>query len=138
MNVGDSTELGGYTFRLAALRPFRGSNYQGVRADVEVTRGTRSLATIHPEKRLYVVQNMPMTEAALDIGLLRHLYVSLGDPIGEGTWTLRIYVKPLIGWIWGGCLLMGLGGLLAALDRRYRLAAGARARAAPEAASAPG
>ena len=84
MNVGDTTELGDYTFKLAALRKLTGPNYEGVRATVEVLRESRSLTTIHPEKRLYVVQNMPMTEAGLDMGVLRHPYVSLGNPVGDG------------------------------------------------------
>jgi cytochrome c-type biogenesis protein CcmF len=70
---------------------------------------------------------MPMTETALDIGPWRHLYISMGDDLGNGTWTVRIYVKPFVGWIWGGCLLMALGGALAALDRRYRVSSGGRA-----------
>jgi cytochrome c-type biogenesis protein CcmF len=75
-----------------------------------------------PEKRLYKVQQMPMTEAAIDTGLLRDLYVSLGEPIDARTWTLRVYHKPFVDWIWGGCLLMACGGLLAVSDRRYRVA----------------
>jgi cytochrome c-type biogenesis protein CcmF len=82
---------------------------------------------MHPEKRVYTVQTMPMTEAAIDTGLTRDLYVSLGEPLDDGAWSVRIYYKPFVDWIWGGCLLMALGGLLAVSDRRYRLAP-ARAR----------
>lgn len=77
---------------------------------------------MYPEKRLYSVQNQMMTEAAIDSGLLRDLYVSLGEPLEDGAWSVRLYHKPLIDWIWGGCLTMALGGLLAISDRRYRLA----------------
>jgi cytochrome c-type biogenesis protein CcmF len=122
MGVGDTAHLSGYTFQLAALDSIRGPNYESVRASVEVTKGGERVATLRPEKRFYTVQKMPMTETALDLGPWRHLYLSMGEAIGEGTWTLRIYVKPFVGWIWGGCLLMGLGGALAALDRRYRVA----------------
>jgi cytochrome c-type biogenesis protein CcmF len=122
MSVGDTAHLSGYAFQLAALDSIRGPNYESVRASVEVTKGGERVATLRPEKRLYTVQKMPMTETALDLGPWRHLYLSMGEAIGEGAWTMRIYVKPFVGWIWGGCLLMGLGGALAALDRRYRVA----------------
>ena len=75
---------------------------------------------MHPERRVYKVQNNPMTEAAIDTGFARDLYVSLGDPLGAGAWLVRVQHKPFIDWIWGGCLIMALGGLLAASDRRYR------------------
>jgi cytochrome c-type biogenesis protein CcmF len=129
MTLGESTQLAGYTFRLSALADARGPNYEAVRATVDVLKDSEQVATLFPEKRFYVVQKMPMTEAALDVGFLRHLYVSLGEPVAASTWTLRIYVKPLVGWIWGGCLLMALGGALAALDRRYRFSTRSRAAA---------
>ncbi len=125
MEVGDTAHLHGYTFRFTAINAVKGPNYTAERGTIEVTRGTESVVTLNPEKRLYIVQNMPMTEAAIDAGFTRHLYVALGDSITPTTWVVRIYHKPFIGWIWGGCLLMGIGGLLAAFDRRYR----ARARA---------
>ncbi len=73
-----------------------------------------------PEKRAYNVSNMPMTEADIDTGLFADLYVSLGEPVDNGAWSVRIYFKPFISWIWGGCAIMALGGLLALADRRYR------------------
>jgi cytochrome c-type biogenesis protein CcmF len=81
---------------------------------------------MRPEKRVYRVQQNPMTEAAIDTGFTRDLYVALGEPVESGAWIVRVYVKPFIDWIWGGCLLMALGGLLAVTDRRYR-----RKQAAP-------
>jgi cytochrome c-type biogenesis protein CcmF len=75
---------------------------------------------LHPERRVYTVQNSTMTEAAISTGPLRDLYVSLGDPLGPGAWLVKVQLKPFISWIWGGCLIMALGGLLAASDRRYR------------------
>ena len=77
---------------------------------------------LYPERRIYTVQEMPMTEAAIDPGLTRDLYVALGDPVGGGAWIVRVQYKPFVDWIWGGCLIMALGGLLAASDRRYRFA----------------
>jgi cytochrome c-type biogenesis protein CcmF len=134
MDVGDTAHLHGYTFRFASIDAVKGPNYSADRGTIEVTRGAEPLVILHPEKRLYTVQNMPMTEAAIDAGLTRHLYVALGDAITPTSWVVRIYHKPFISWIWGGCLMMGIGGLLAAFDRRYR----ARARAGAAQAAAAG
>jgi cytochrome c-type biogenesis protein CcmF len=92
---------------------------------------------MHPEKRLYKVQGMPMTEAAIDTGLFRDLYVSLGEMLDDKTWTVRVYHKPFVDWIWGGAFIMGLGGLLALSDRRYRVPVKAVDLAALAAPSAP-
>ena len=97
------------------------ANYKATRGTIEITRDGKPVSTLNPEKRLYTVQNMPMTEAAIDYGVTRHLYVALGEPISPKVWIVRLYYKPFISWIWGGCLLMGFGGLLAAIDRRYRV-----------------
>ena len=138
MTIGDTTELAGFTFKLAAIKDVTGPNYVAARGSVDVLKGGSPVTLLEPEKRLYTVQNMPMTEAAIDAGLWRHLYVSLGEEVGARAWTLRIYHKPLISWIWAGCLLMALGGGLAALDRRYRVGArNASANTAGPAQSAP-
>jgi cytochrome c-type biogenesis protein CcmF len=118
---GETVTLGGYAFRFDGVKEVEGPNYSAVRAAVTVTKDGAAVARLSPEKRVYQVQRNPMTEAAIDYGLTRHLYVSLGEPVGDDAWTLRIHIKPFIGWIWGGCLLMGLGGILAAADRRYRV-----------------
>jgi cytochrome c-type biogenesis protein CcmF len=123
MEVGDSAQLAGYAFRLVAIDNVKGPNYSATRGTVEITRGGSLVTTLKPEKRLYTVQNMPMTEAAIDYGATRHLYVALGEPIGPKVWIVRLYYKPFISWIWVGCLMMGFGGLLAAIDRRYRIKA---------------
>ena len=87
------------------------------------------LKTMHPEKRTYFSSQMPMTEAAIDAGFTRDVYVSLGEPLDNtGAWSVRVYYKPFVDWIWGGCLLMGLGGFIAMTDRRYRLRAKAGAQ----------
>jgi cytochrome c-type biogenesis protein CcmF len=123
MEVGDSSQLAGYVFRLVDIKDVKGPNYVATRGTIDITRDGSPVTTLEPEKRLYTVQNMPMTEAAIDAGLTRHLYVALGEPINPKVWIVRLYYKPYIGWIWGGCLLMAFGGLLAAIDRRYRVKA---------------
>ncbi len=126
MAPGDTVSVGGYTFRFNGVQAQRGPNYQALVGDVDLLRDGQVLRQLKPEKRNYVASSMPMTEAAIDSGFLRDVYVSLGEPIDrgrpEGDWAVRVYHKPFVGWIWGGCLLMSLGGLLAASDRRYRLA----------------
>jgi cytochrome c-type biogenesis protein CcmF len=120
MTVGDSTTVKGYTFTFKGTSELEGPNYDAVRGLVEVSREGRKRFDMTPEKRVYRVQQNPMTEAAIDVGLTRDLYVSLGEPVEGDAWIVRVYVKPFIDWIWGGCLLMALGGLLAVTDRRYR------------------
>jgi cytochrome c-type biogenesis protein CcmF len=123
MAPGDTTELSGYVFAFREARDVRGPNYDAVQALVEVSRGGEVVAVLRPEKRVYRVQKTPMTEAAIDPGPTRDLYVSLGEPVDEGrAWVVRVMVKPFVDWIWGGCVLMALGGALAASDRRYRAA----------------
>ena len=123
MSFGEHVDVAGYRFTLRGVQEVSGPNYVAARGDVEVRRvegGTPF--TMAPEKRLYKVQQMPMTEAAIDSGLTRDLYVSLGEALDEKTWTVRVYHKPFIDWIWGGAFVMALGGLLALSDRRYRVA----------------
>jgi cytochrome c-type biogenesis protein CcmF len=122
MEVGDTVTIGGYGFRFDGVTEISGSNYQGMRGRIAVSRDSMPYSIMHPEKRVYIVSRTAMTEADIDTGLFRDLYVSLGEPVGGTAWTVRIYHKPFIDWIWGGAALMALGGLLAASDRRYRLA----------------
>jgi cytochrome c-type biogenesis protein CcmF len=102
----------------------QGPNYVAAQGMVKVTAegSDKTIVEMFPEKRVYRVQRNPMTEAAITTGLMRDLYVSLGEPTdaAQSTWIVRIYVKPFVDWIWGGCFIMALGGLLAATDRRYR------------------
>ena len=128
MVPGDTVTLAGYTFKFDGVRDVKGPNYVAARATMHVTREGRDVGVLYPEKRVYTVQQQPMTEAAIDTGLARDLYVSLGDPLAGGAWLVRVQHKPFIVWIWGGCVLMALGGALAASDRRYRVGA----RASPE------
>ncbi len=123
MDVGDTVTIGEYSFRFLGTRDITGPNYRGTRGEVEVTKAGRLVERLYPEKRVYHAQQMPMTEAAIDTGFFGDLYVSLGDPVEGNAWTVRVYAKPFVTWIWGGAFLMALGGFLAISDRRYRFAA---------------
>jgi cytochrome c-type biogenesis protein CcmF len=97
-------------------------NYVAQQAFVTVSHNGEQVAKLEPQKRVYKVQTMPMTEAAIDAGLFRDLFVAIGEPLGnQGAWSLRIYYKSFIRWIWLGAIFMGVGGLCAACDRRYRI-----------------
>ncbi len=126
VTTGDSFDLSGYTLTLTDVRSEDGPNYEATIGDVTLARGDRVISILNPEKRYYQVADMPTTEAAIDIGFLRDVYVVIGDPQDGGGWAMRSYYKPLANWIWGGALLMALGGGLSLSDRRYRVAAGAR------------
>jgi cytochrome c-type biogenesis protein CcmF len=122
MEPGDTVQVGGYGFRLVGVKSAPGPNYRASVGTVELSRDGKVVKTMHPEKRNYFSSQMPMTEAAIDAGFTRDVYVSLGEPLDNaGAWSVRVYYKPFVDWIWGGCLLMGLGGIIAMLDRRYRL-----------------
>jgi cytochrome c-type biogenesis protein CcmF len=121
-------EVAGYVFTYRGVREVQGPNYVAAQGLVEVTREGKPVVTMRPEKRIYRVQQNPMTEAAINIGFTRDLYVSLGESVGGQAWIVRVYYKPFVDWIWGGCLLMALGGVLAATDRRYRVASRERTR----------
>lgn len=127
---GESYQLAGYDFVFRGARGLRGPNYQANQGLVEISRNGAPVATLFPEKRDYR-SGMPMTEAGIDAGLFRDLFVALGEPLGdEGAWSLRVKYMPFVRWIWLGGLLMALGGILAASDRRYfRLARRSRATA---------
>jgi len=133
MEVGDTVTAGGYVFQLKKITDVQGPNYIAARAEMEVSRNGKLTTVLYPEKRSYTASQNVMTETAIDTGLLRDLYVSLGDPIGGQVWSVRIYYKPFVDWIWGGAVLMALGGGLAVSDRRYALAA-RKQRAALESA----
>ena len=106
----------GYTFRFNGVRQEKGPNYMALVGDIDLFNNDKRVRKMHPEKRNYVSGSMPMTEAAIDTGLLRDVYISLGEPIDksrpDGAWAVRVYHKPFVDWIWGGCVLMAVGGLL--------------------------
>jgi cytochrome c-type biogenesis protein CcmF len=136
MSPGDTVELGGHSFRLDGVKDVEGPNYVAARATIAVTKDGRTVTMLYPERRFYRVQEMPMTEAAIDYGAFRHLYVALSEAVGTDAWIVRVHYKPFVGWIWIGCILMALGGVLAASDRRYRIAA-REPRVAAHAAARP-
>ncbi len=121
LGIGDSANVAGYTFKLVSTRPVQGPNYNATEAEVLITHGGEAVATLHPQKRTYWVRTMPMTEAGIDVGFHRDLFAALGEDLGQGRWSMRLQYKPLIRFIWLGALVMAIGGLLAVVDRRYRV-----------------
>ena len=127
LGIGDAASIGGYDFRLSAMRDVQGPNFTGVEAEVVVSRDGEQVTVLRPQKRLYNSGGNPMTEAGIEVGPARDLFAALGDNLGQGRWSLRLQYKPLIRYIWLGAILIALGGGIAALDRRYRVRAPARA-----------
>ena len=125
-NEGDTFAVGGYDITLASVDEVRGPNYLSTMAEMRVARNGREIAVLHPEKRVYPVAAMPTTEAAIDNGVFRDIYLVIGDAQAGGGWAVRSYVKPFANWIWAGAIIMALGGGLSLSDRRFRVAAGAR------------
>ena len=125
MGLSDTVTIENYSFELTGVSDVDGPNYKALRGDIKVTKDGKYLEMLYPEKRKYFSSAMPMTEAGIDSGLFRDLYVSLGEPIqGERLqWSVRVYYKPFVSWLWYGAILMVLGGLLAVSDRRYRKSA---------------
>jgi cytochrome c-type biogenesis protein CcmF len=146
MSLGDTVSVGGHVFKLNGVQQVTGPNYVAARAEIEVSKNGQLIEIMHPEKRSYTASGNAMTETAIDSGPFRDLYVSLGEPLDNNAWSVRVYYKPFVIWIWGGAVLMAIGGGLALSDRRYVLAArklrelydarGATAVAAPASASA--
>jgi cytochrome c-type biogenesis protein CcmF len=114
MAVGDTVTIAPYTFRLAGVEDVMGPNYKAVRAQVKVLKNDQVIEVLRPQKRRYFSTAMPMTEAAIDSGVMRDLYVSLGDALPGATpsWSMRVYYKPFVPWLWAGVLTMVLGGVL--------------------------
>jgi len=123
MAVGDTVHAGGYEFKFNGVTQITGPNYIAGRAEMIVSKNGVETLRLYPEKRNYSASGNVMTETAIDTGFLRDLYVSLGEPVGSGSWSVRVYYKPFVDWIWGGALLMACGGGLALSDRRYAIAA---------------
>jgi cytochrome c-type biogenesis protein CcmF len=123
MDVGDTVNAGGYEFKFNGVTNVSGPNYQAARAEIIVSQNGVETERMYPEKRSYTASGNVMTETAIDTGILRDLYVSLGEPVAGRAWSVRVYYKPFVDWIWGGALLMACGGGLALSDRRYAVAA---------------
>jgi cytochrome c-type biogenesis protein CcmF len=121
MAPGEKVTLGGHEFLFKGTKEVPGPNYTAIQGEFEVRPvGGTSMRVMRPEKRLYQASGQTMTEAAIDTGVFRDVYVSLGEPVDNGAWGVRVYHKPFVDWIWGGCFLMALGGIAAMSDRRYR------------------
>ena len=123
MQIGDKVIAGGYEFRLDNLSQLNGPNYQAIRADIQVTKNGAFETMLHPEKRAFTAAQNVTSETAIDRSIFRDLYVSLGDEVEGGGWTVRVYHKPLVNWIWLGALIMAIGGAFAITDKRYALQA---------------
>ncbi|MGR9116311.1 MAG: heme lyase CcmF/NrfE family subunit [Gammaproteobacteria bacterium] len=117
---GEFKEFAGYRFQFTRIEPVEGENYEADRGVIVITRNAKTVTTLYPEKRLYNVKGSMMTEAAIDPGLTRDLYVALGEPLSDGAWAIRLHYKPFVRWLWLGGILMALGGFLAVADKRYR------------------
>ncbi|WP_081930609.1 heme lyase CcmF/NrfE family subunit [Lysobacter antibioticus] len=126
LTPGKSLDLGRYAFRFDSVDHRVGPNYEADYGTVTVFDGERVLAVMHPEKRAYASGGQVMTEAAIERGITRDLYVALGESLGDGAWAVRVHIKPFVRWVWLGALLMMLGGFVAAADRRFRVKADAR------------
>lgn len=128
--IGERFDVGSYSFELRDVTQFEGPNYRTTMGEIAVFKGASDVTVLYPEKRYYPVADMPTTEAAIRNGILRDIYVVIGDPQDGGGYTVRVYIKPFANWIWGGAMLMALGGLFSLMDRRLRMAAGAAKPAA--------
>ncbi|MDM8567831.1 heme lyase CcmF/NrfE family subunit [Candidatus Halobeggiatoa sp. HSG11] len=120
MEANKPLELGGYSFIFEGTKTIKGPNYNAEQGTFQVSQNGELVTTLHPQKRFYWTKQMPMTEAAIDWGLTRDIYVALGEPLGDDAWSVRVYYKPFVRWVWLGGLLMALGGFFAVMDRRYR------------------
>jgi len=122
MDVGETIELAGYEFRFNEVAPLQGPNYTGDLGVFDVFKNGELVTQLAPEKRMYKVQRMPMTEAAIHSTLTRDLFIAMGEPLDDGAWAIRIYIKPFVIWLWAGAVIMALGGIFSISDKRYRMA----------------
>ncbi|MEH6833782.1 MULTISPECIES: heme lyase CcmF/NrfE family subunit [Falsihalocynthiibacter] len=134
--VGEPFTVGAYEITLADVTQGQGPNYSTILAEMQVSKAGKTVAVLYPEKRVYPVQGMPTTEAAIDNGFLRDIYVVIGDPQIDGGWAVRTYIKPFANWIWAGAIIMAFGGGLSLSDRRYRVGAVSRRKLIPVAPQA--
>jgi cytochrome c-type biogenesis protein CcmF len=126
LRPGEQVNVAGYDFTLRSLQNVQGPNFQALEGEIEIRRNGEFVTELRPQKRTYLVQQSPMTEAGIDAGWNRDLFVALGDPLGADAWSVRLQYKPMIRFIWLGAFIMALGGIVAASDRRYQLRASAR------------
>jgi len=142
LKPGGSFAIAGYDFKFVNAADVRGPNYDAVEALMEVTRGGKPVAILKPQKRHFWVQQTDNSQAAISVNWARDLFVAMGNPLGEGAWSMRIQYKPLVRYIWLGALVMAIGGFVAATDRRYRVrvpvVSADKAAAPPEPHPTPG
>ncbi|NQY19171.1 heme lyase CcmF/NrfE family subunit [Alteromonas sp.] len=122
MDIGDTVSLGGYDFSFRDVRKVEGPNFNADKGIFDVYKNGEMIAHLEPEKRLYIVQRMPMTEAAIHSNLARDLFIAMGEPLDNGAWAIRIYIKPFVIWLWAGAVVMAIGGIFSISDKRYRMA----------------
>ena len=127
---GDTVQLAGYNFTFRGVREVQGPNYLSEVGLVDVSKNGKPVTTLEAEKRFYLGQANTMTEAGIDSGVTRDLFVALGEQLDNGDWSLRLYYKPFVNWIWVGAFIMALGGLFSMCDKRYRLAKVAKVKKA--------
>ncbi len=133
LGLGQSTQVAGYTFTMNKLSNVAGANYDAIESEIQITKDGKQVAVLHPQKRTYRVQTNPMTEAGIDAGWGRDLFVAMGEQIGPNMWSLRLQYKPMVRFIWFGAIVVALGGFIAVCDRRYRQRVPAREAAASDA-----
>lgn len=121
MEVGETVELGGYAFTFTDVKPFQGPNYTADVGVFDVNKADEFVVHLEPEKRMYTVQRMPMTEAAIHSTVSRDLFIAMGEPLDDGAWAVRIYIKPFVAWLWAGAVVMAIGGIFSISDKRYRM-----------------
>jgi cytochrome c-type biogenesis protein CcmF len=126
MVPGEPVEVAGFDFELRNLRNVKGPNFDAIQGEIDISKDGEFIAQLRPQERTYRVQTSPMTEAGILATWNRDLFVALGEPLGEEAWSVRLQYKPMIRFIWLGCLIMAFGGIVAASDRRYRLTAKAK------------
>ncbi len=122
MDVGETVSLGGYDFTFTDVKRADGPNYNADAGVFDVYKNGEKVVRLEPEKRLYTVQRMPMTEAAIHSTITRDVFIAMGEPLDNGAWAIRIYIKPFVIWLWAGAVVMALGGVLSISDKRYRIA----------------
>jgi cytochrome c-type biogenesis protein CcmF len=130
LKPGGSFAIAGYDFKFVSSSAVRGPNYDAVQALIDVTRDGKPIAVLKPQKRHFWVQQTDNSQAAISVSWARDLFVAMGNPLGEGAWSMRIQYKPLVRYIWLGAFVMAIGGLVAATDRRYRAGVPATAQSA--------
>ncbi len=137
MHTGEQVKLGDYVFSFDSLKDIDGPNYSAQQATVTVTRNGKLESTLLPERRNYWVQQQSLAEASLGVSWTRDLLVTMGEDLGNGAWSLRVQVRPLMRFVWLGAALMALGGLLSTVDKRYRRRAEAEQPATPADVASP-